>query len=227
MEETLQDKINRVIALTGITVKELAYDLGVARSNLYKWKASANPRDHHVFDRMVRKLDKILANPSNFRRINEIVYSIENSKDEIQPLFVSIYLNQDDLPELYTGNSAIPGSVIDVNGKTALIAYRNSSPLFGNADGLITIAGDSMAPVFKNGSIIAIKKAKSNKMLVAGNYYFIIDTDNVGLLRRVVTVEDEKEILLVSDNGREHPPLIRNLNDIQAIFKIVLMIIQF
>lgn len=229
MDETLQQKIKSVIAKTGMNYKQLAKKLGVSIHNMYKWKDASNPRDHKEYEMIVKKLDDLLAGTTETRSEDPRRNYITQSKDNTQPakpLMVSIQLSEDDDTTAYTDEKAVPGSVITINGKSALIAYGNNLPLLGEVDGLISVKGESMEPRYKSGSWIAIKKLKFTRMITAGDYYYIIDKNEKGLLRKVRPSGENNSIILIAENHAGYPEITYNLDDILAIFSIESVVIK-
>jgi phage repressor protein C with HTH and peptisase S24 domain len=223
MEETLQDKIQSVIAKTGMNYKELAKKLGVSIHNFYKWKGSSNPRNHKEYEKVIRALDDLLENATReFATEDPRARYVTQPKggQPAKPLLVNIYLTEEEDAAVYADEKAIPGSIITIKGKPALVALRNESPVMGEVDGLITVTGDSMEPKFKSGSWIAIKKLKFARIINAGYYYYIIDKNEKGLLRKVRPAGESNSITLLSENEASYPTITRSLDDILAIFSV-------
>lgn len=229
MEQTLQQKIQSVRAKTGLNYLQLAKKLGVSKDNLYKWKASSNPRDHKEYAKVIRALDNLLAENSETIAEESRKSYVTQSKSDLQPvkpLLVSIHLSDEDDASAYTDEKAVPGSIITINGKPALIAYGNNLPLLGEVDGLISVPDESMEPRYKSGSWIAIKKLKFTRIINAGFYYYIIDKNNEALLRKVRTSGENNSITLLSENEAVYPDITRNMDDILAIFSVKAVVIK-
>src|SRR6266542_1690713 len=105
MDETLQEKIERAIGVTGMTYKDLAKELGVSFHNFYKWKGSSNPRDHKEYQRVMNSLDVILQKPSPGKMFEKTagkpLTETNQSKQSVQPLLVCIFLSGGDKPQAY------------------------------------------------------------------------------------------------------------------------------
>ena len=196
---------------------------------MYKWKDASNPRDHKEYEMMVKKLDDLLAGTSETRsedpRRNYIIQS-QSDAQPAKPLMVSIHLSEDDDTSAYTDEKAVPGNVITINGKPALIAYSNNLPLLGEVDGLISVTGESMEPRYKSGYWIAIKKLKFIRMITAGDYYYIIDKNEKGFLRKVRPSGENNSITLIPENHTSYPEITYKLEDILAIFSIESVVIK-
>lgn len=231
MDETLQQKIQSVIAKTGMTYKELAKHLGVSKDNFYKWKDSSNPRNPRQYQQVMKGLDELLekAEAETMAQDASVKYIIQPTilKQPIKHSLVSIPLSNDgDDPVPYIDENAGPGSVITIKERPALIAYRNESLVIGEVDGLIAVNGDSMEPRFKSGSWIAIKKLKYIRVINAGYYYYIIDVNSKGLLRKVVLSSESNSITLLPENAN-YPTMIKRWDEVLAVFSIEAVVIKY
>jgi hypothetical protein len=92
----------------------------------------------------------------------------------------------------------------------------------GQIDQLVEITGDSMIPVFKPGSLVALKTLLNPELLYWSEYYYIIDSNGQGLVRRVYASEIQNCITLVSDHPDQgkYPAISISWNQIKAIFKV-------
>lgn len=80
-----------------------------------------------------------------------------------------------------------------------------SLPLFREADFLIPIKDNSMAPHYKGGDIIACKTLSSKSLFFQWNKVYLLLTPQGVLIKRVHPGEDEQHVMLVSDNT-DYPP---------------------
>lgn len=92
----------------------------------------------------------------------------------------------------------------------------------GQIDQLVEITGDSMIPAFKPGSLVALKTLPNPELLYWSEYYYIIDNNGQGLVRRVYASEIQNCIKLVSDHPDQDkfPPMAISWNEITAIYKV-------
>jgi phage repressor protein C with HTH and peptisase S24 domain len=141
-------------------------------------------------------------------------------------LFTGIFLSQDDTALLLTENNGAPGSIITINKKPVLIAWRMEVPFIGEVDGVIPVIGDSMEPRFKSGNMVALKKLRFIRLINAGYHYYIIDKNHMGLLRRVRPGAENNSIILSAENENDYPEITRKMDDILAIFKIEAVIVK-
>ncbi len=105
--------------------------------------------------------------------------------------------------------------------KLLLIAEMLYSHL-GQIDQLVEISGDCMCPTFKHGSLVALKTLPNPELLYWSEYYYIIDSNGQGLVRRVYASEIQNCIKLVSDHSDQgkYPAISISWNQINAIYKV-------
>jgi phage repressor protein C with HTH and peptisase S24 domain len=79
-----------------------------------------------------------------------------------------------------------------------------------------------MEPTFPNGCRVTITRLKNIRSLSSGRYYFIIDTNWQGIVRRVYQDEKDNCIRLVSDSPDQtkYPPIEKSMDQIEAIFLV-------
>jgi phage repressor protein C with HTH and peptisase S24 domain len=141
-------------------------------------------------------------------------------------ILTGIFLSQDDTALPLAENNGVPGTIITINNKPVLIAWRMDSPFMGEVDGVIPVIGDSMEPKFKSGNLVALKKLRFTKIINAGYYYYIIDMNHKGLLRRVRPAAENNSIILAAENEQDYPEITRKMDDILAIFSIEAVIMK-
>jgi hypothetical protein len=80
-----------------------------------------------------------------------------------------------------------------------------------------------MAPNFTMGSWIVIGRLKCIRALVWGCYYYIIDLNLKGILRRILPSIKENCIQLVCDqpDQENYPPIDIHWDQIKTIFKVM------
>lgn len=104
------------------------------------------------------------------------------------------------------------------------------SPVPG-ADFAIRLSGDSMEPVFRNGSILFIKKINERAFIPWGNP-MVIDTENGVLVKLIYPVDkepdeyEEEEVEARSYNP-EYPPFRIPVNSIFGIYRVLTSIVQY
>jgi phage repressor protein C with HTH and peptisase S24 domain len=200
---------------TKTKMPRIATETGISKENLYKWEKGVKPSDIDDYNKLKNYLDKMESQAADGKS------AYQNTEEPpIRTSLISIFLTQDEDTQEYPDEKAVPGSVIHIKGRPALIAWRNESSVIGEVDGLINVAGESMEPRFKSGSWIAIKKLKYTRIINAGYYYYIIDKNGKGLLRKVSISGASNSLTLLSENQEEYPSITRSFEDILAIFSV-------
>jgi len=94
--------------------------------------------------------------------------------------------------------------------------------LFGSADNLVEVWGDSMHPTFRHGSLAVVSSLQNQQLLNWGGHYYIVDKNGVGNIRRVYAGEFQNSIKLLCDNPdqEKYPPINRYWDHIEAIYKV-------
>ena len=70
-----------------------------------------------------------------------------------------------------------------------------------------------------------MKKLRFTKILNAGYYYYIVDKNLQGLLRRVQPAAENNSIILMAEN-EQYPEIIRKMDDVLAIFSVEAVIMK-
>ena len=78
-------------------------------------------------------------------------------------------------------------------------------PAFLSADFLITVNGDSMAPHFLSGDIVACKHLPLSDLFFQWGKTYVIDTEQGALIKRVGKGSCENTITLISENPAYEP----------------------
>ena len=98
----------------------------------------------------------------------------------------------------------------------------------GQIDQLVEITGDCMFPTFKAGSLVVLKTLLNPERLYRAEYYYIIDSNGQGIVRRVYASEIQNCIKLVSDypDQSKYPPISISWSQIKAIYKVKAEIVK-
>ena len=205
-----------------IKMPAIAKATGISKENLYKWEKGTKPSDFTLYNKLVEFLDKIESTPDYIFEEPK-ANNGKQTKQTAHPLFTGIYLTTDDdaLP-LADGNA--PG-ITTLNDKPMLVGWRIDAPVIGNFDCVIAVTGDSMEPRFKSGCWIALKKLRFTKILNGGYYYYIVDKNLQGLLRRVQPSAENNSIILIAEN-EQYPEIVRKMDDVLAIFSVEAVIMK-
>lgn len=196
---------------TKIKIPTIAAETGIAKENLYKWEKGTKPSDVNDFFKLQSYLDRMEMKEDEF----------DMELEAQKPHTLRIHLNINEPPVDNTDNRVTSGTIIVIEGTPQIIVERISAPFLGQLEGAIEVTGDSMAPTFKHGTRIAIRRLPDIKILVWGNCYYIININMTGLARRVYPCTGG--ILLVSDHQDQtlFPPIERPWDQILSILEIV------
>jgi transcriptional regulator with XRE-family HTH domain len=217
------DRLKQFRRRKNIKMPAIAAATGISKENLYKWEKGTKPSDFALYNKLVEYLDK-MENAPDF--VYEEPKSNDNQVKQTTPsLFTAIFLSNDEEAFALADNNAIPGSTIIINDKPVLITWRVDAPVIGNVDGVIPVTGDSMEPKFKSGNWIALKKLRYTKIINAGYYYYVVDKNLTGLLRRVQPASENNSIILIAENN-QYPEIVRKMDDVLAIFSVEAVIVK-
>jgi len=210
----------------GLTFNRIAKIIKFSYDSVMKWKKGVFPRENKL-KIVVERLEKLLEDLESGEFVNELsVESIAKDLKQGIPKMnsspVIIYFDLGEKTEPSAEGSGNIGAIVKQNGKEGIIAYKNDSNQFGDADGLIYLDDPSQDPYIKTGWIIAIKKIDKMEW-DPGYYYYIIGIGN-RYLRRVFEEQGEykedKKVKLVSQDENRFPAITLSLNKIKAIFKV-------
>jgi len=208
----------------GIKMPALAAATGISKENLYKWEKGTKPSD---FDQLKVLIEYIEKMDSSSDQVIEEPKLINTKKGKAAtPFLTGIFLSQDEESLLLYDNNAAPGNIIIINKQPILVASRIDAPVIGDVDGVIPVTGESMEPRFRSGNWIAIKKLRFIKIINAGFFYYIIDKNHTGLIRRVRPAGENNSIVLTAENGKDYPEITRKMDEILAIFSIEAVIFK-
>jgi len=207
-----------------IKMPAIAAATGISKENLYKWEKGTKPSD---FDQL-QTLMEYINNMDNAPEVAEDpkLINTKKAKPSSSTFLTGIFLSQDEESVLLHDNNAAPGNVILINKQPILVASRIDAPVIGDVDGVIPVTGDSMEPRFKSGNLIAIKKLRFTRIINAGSFYYIVDKNHIGLIRRVRPAGETNSIILIAENGNDYPETTRRMDEILAIFSIEAVIFK-
>jgi len=215
------ERLKEVRKKKNIKMPAIAAATGISKENLYKWEKGTKPSDFSLYNKLIEFLDKVESTP-DYVYEEPKGHAAKQPKQTAPTLFTGVYLTHDEDPlPLADGN---PGITI-LNDKPMLVGWRIDAPVIGNFDCVITVSGDSMEPQFKGGCLVALKKLRFTKILNAGYYYYIIDKNLQGLLRRVQPAAENNSIILIAENEK-YPEIVRKMDDVLAIFSVEAVIIK-
>jgi len=204
---------------TKIKMPAIAALTGIAKETLYKWEKGTKPSDINDYFSLKSYLDKME------NKLEEEQLDIEYRK----PATMRLPLNHNRVPIPQTDGKAAAGTILFSNDEPELIVDRINAPFLGPVEGIIEVSGESMAPTFASGCRVAISRLNNYRILDWGWYYYIIDKNWQGYVRRVYPGETENSLCLMSDNPNQDkfPPTQRQWEHIEAIFRVMAAIWKF
>lgn len=202
---------------TKIKMPAISLATGIAKETLYKWEKGTRPSDLNDYFKLQTYLDE------QENKVSEELFIEESNK----PSTLWLPFDPNITPVTKTDNKASAGTVCMLNGKLGIIVDRINAPILGLIDGVVEVTGESMAPTFPNGCRIGIVRI-NRKMLQWGQYYYIIDTNYKGFVRRICPDKEPSSIMLLSDHINQNlfPPMSRLKENIIGILQIVVAIIK-
>lgn len=216
------DRLKELRKKKNIKMPAIAKATGISKENLYKWEKGTKPSDFALYNKLVEFLDKVESTP-DYVFEEPKANNGKQTKQTALALFTGIYLTTDEDP-LPLADGYAPG-ITTLNDKPLLVGWRIDAPVIGNFDCVIAVTGDSMEPKFKSGCWIALKKLRFTKILNGGYYYYIVDKNLQGLLRRVQPSAENNSIILIAENN-QYPEIVRKMDDVLAIFSVEAVIMK-
>ena len=201
-----------------IKMPAIAAVTGIAKETMYKWEKGTKPSDLNEYFKLKMYLDRM----ENKQEAE--LQEFENQK----PATLRLPFNHKRLAIPQIDGRAASGSVIFTDNEPELIVDRINAPFLGLVEGAIEITGSSMEPTFPNGCRVIITRLNNIRSLSISKYYFIIDTNWQGIVRRVYQGNEANSIRLVSDNPDQlkYPPIEKSMDQIEAIFLVGASIIK-
>ncbi|MBO9204194.1 MULTISPECIES: LexA family transcriptional regulator [Niastella] len=192
---------------------------GIAKETLYKWEKGTKPSDVKDYFKLKAYLDAAEG------ELEGELFDLERQK----PATVKLPFKNCQPVTSQIDGKAIAGTVIiNANNELELIANRIYAPNLGYVEGLIDVIGYDMEPALMNGSSIAISRLKDFQNLHWGLYYYIIDANLQGIVRRVYLDNANNGIQLIADNDDQvkYPPIQLKWTQVKSIFKIAACLIK-
>lgn len=235
METVLQKKLQEVVDKTGMSLVEIARNTGTSKENIYKWRRGTKPSDSYAYNRMMTYLEDILINipgisleelNANYAMMHDAGPHFISQREMSSMIKVS--LRQLGKPTPLNSSKGVAGSLIFTKDEPELILNRIDAPFLGEIDGVIEIVGDSMEPTFRSGTQIAIIRLREQTMFNWGAYYFIVDKNHQCVVRRLYAGASENSLVMISDHEKQtkHPPIVRTLDQVEAIFIVKACIVK-
>jgi transcriptional regulator with XRE-family HTH domain len=207
-----------------IKMPAIAAATGISKENLYKWEKGTKPSDFDQLQLLIEYINNMDNAPDQV--VEDPKYNNKKANPSATTFLTGIFLAQDEESLLLYDNNAAPGNVIIINKQPILVASRIDAPVIGDVDGVIPVTGDSMEPRFRSGNLIAIKKLRFTRIINAGFFYYLVDKNHTGLIRRVRPAGETNSIILTAENGKDYPEITRKMDEILAIFSIEAVIFK-
>jgi transcriptional regulator with XRE-family HTH domain len=204
---------------TNIKMPAVAAATGIAKETLYKWEKGTRPSNLEEYFKLKSYLD-MTENKLEIERLD---------REDKKPATLGIPLKggKPAIPQM--DGKAAAGTIIITDNEPQLIVDRITGPFLGAAEGVVEVVGQSMEPTFVNGCRIVISRLKDSRNLHWGLYYYIIDTNWHGIVRRVYQTSGQNSLRLVADNADQlkYPPIEISRDQIESIFKVSAAIIKY
>lgn len=219
MDHNLAQRLKAFRERTKIKMPAIALLTGIAKETLYKWEKGTKPSDINDYFRLKAYLDE------KENKLTEEQLELDNQR----PATLRLPLNTNLLPTPQTDGKAASGTISFHNNEPELIVDRINAPFLGPVDGVIEVTGESMKPTFGNGCRVGIIRLNNARILSWGLHYYIIDKNWQGIVRRVYQGHTGNNLVLVSDHPNQElfPPIYREWDEIEAVFKIIAGILKY
>lgn len=105
-------------------------------------------------------------------------------------------------------------------GEQSVMEYeceRYVVPAFKGADFLMRVQGDSMAPTFRSGDLVACQRVPLADIFFQWGKTYVLDTDQGPILKRIRPSHDDDHLLIVSDNAEAYPPFTLHRAHLHAV----------
>jgi len=201
-----------------IKMPAIATITGIAMGTLYKWERGTKPSDINEYFRLKSYLDRME------NKLEEELWNFECQN----PTTLRLPFNRNRPPVLQTEGKAAAGTIIFINNEPELIVDRINAPFLGEGEGVVEVIGESMAPTFINGCRIVIVRLNDYRILEWGKYYYIIDNNWQGVVRRIYQGDLPNTVRMVSDSSfqEKYPPIQLQWEQIKAILRVTASVLR-
>jgi len=120
------------------------------------------------------------------------------------------------------------GQIVQFDDEPNLIVEPIKASYLEDAPYTVEVTNESMLPTIKPGDRVALKKLNDKTMIMPGEIYFIVDTENERVAKRLYyKTNDKSAVLLRSDNETKndkgeylYPEFERKWEQIIAVYRI-------
>jgi transcriptional regulator with XRE-family HTH domain len=223
MEMLIGERLKLFRNKYGIPMPEVSKATGISKENLYKWERGVKPSNMVLYNKLKEYLDKM-----ELAANDDMLYetAMEFKTQLMRTVNMRVPLTGQGKPVPYTSSVVTPGSIAVINQVPELIVERIDVPSLGDIEGLVVINSDSMEPTFKKGSRAAIRRLRFMRILNWGDFYYVIDENWEGGIKRIYPGDTPDSIKLIVDHPDQikYPPIQRPWEQIVSIFKVVAVI---
>ncbi|MDO4993936.1 MAG: S24 family peptidase [Bacteroidales bacterium] len=93
-------------------------------------------------------------------------------------------------------------------------------PAFSGADFLMPVKGNSMAPTYTSGDIVACQRVPMSGLFFQWNKPYVLDTAQGAIIKRIKPGSDKQHVLIVSDNP-QYDPFELTYSEIYAVALVI------
>lgn len=214
----IKQRIRELIKDSGLKMEEFAARIGTHQSSLSRALAEGN----NVGDATINKII-IAFNVNKDWLLSGKGMKYNTPKLEKETILQKAQISFDEgvpyYEDIESSGGIIPQNTNTAETPTFYINYEH----FNDCTAYLTHVGDSMAPKYCPGEIIAVKRIYNFDVILWGEAYLIITNDNSNNLRTVKLLfqhKDEDKIILRSSNPEYKGDTVIYKNDILSMFII-------
>lgn len=202
--ENIHDRIKTLVAIKADGKNTLlAKHLGVSEANIRGYIKGIMPKAD-ILDKIVRCYDDISPNWLLTGRGPMLLPQDATNKETAKPAYRSPTAEESDgIPLIPI--EAMAGALTTEQTVLSYECERYVVPAFKGADFLIRITGDSMAPTYRSGDLVACQRVPLSDVFFQWNKTYVLDTKQGPLIKRIKPGSDNDHILIISDNPDYEP----------------------
>lgn len=193
--------IKKIREIHGFTQEDLVDKMGMSLRTIQNWESGTKiPKSKHAILRLL--LDDVPKSEKEAFQVNEEGSGYSKLGIPLIPIEAMAGIGRGEM-------------IID-----EIDCERYVVPVFRQADFLIRVTGNSMAPKYSAGDIVACRIVPMTDIFFQWNRVYVLDTDQGALIKRVKKLQTDDRLLLVSENI-SYEPLEISLEKVNAIAIVV------